>query len=32
MGPPFSMYYSSRRQLPFGVDVLIKLIRGLNGL
>ncbi len=32
IGPPFSMYYSSRRQLPFGVDVLIKLIRGLNGL
>ncbi|MGO7300859.1 LysR substrate-binding domain-containing protein [Rhizobium ruizarguesonis] len=32
MGPPFSMYYSSRRQLPFGVDALIKLVRGLNGL
>ncbi|MFL5019215.1 MAG: LysR family transcriptional regulator [Rhizobium sp.] len=31
MGPPFSMYYSSRRQLPFGVDALIKLVRGLNG-
>lgn len=32
MGPPFSMYYSSRRQLPFGVDALIKIVRGLNGL
>jgi DNA-binding transcriptional LysR family regulator len=31
MGPPFSMYYSSRRQLPFGVDALIKIVRGLNG-
>ncbi|MGO8469739.1 LysR family transcriptional regulator [Rhizobium leguminosarum] len=32
MGPPFSMYYSSRRQLPFGVDALIRIVRGLNGL
>lgn len=32
MGPPFSMYYSSRRQLPFGVEALIKIVRGLNGL
>jgi DNA-binding transcriptional LysR family regulator len=31
IGPPFSMYYSSRRQLPFGVDALIKIVRGLNG-
>jgi DNA-binding transcriptional LysR family regulator len=32
MGPPLSMYYSSRRQLPFGVEALIKVVRNLNGL
>jgi DNA-binding transcriptional LysR family regulator len=32
MGPPLSMYYSSRRQLPFGVEALIKIARNLNGL
>ncbi|WP_455269984.1 LysR family transcriptional regulator [Rhizobium herbae] len=32
MGPPLSMYYSSRRQLPFGVEALIKIVRNLNGL
>ncbi|MBY5919780.1 LysR family transcriptional regulator [Rhizobium leguminosarum bv. viciae] len=32
IGPPFSMYYSSRRQLPFGVEALIKIVRSLNGL
>ncbi len=31
-GPPFSMYYSSRRQLPFGVGALIQVIRELDPL
>lgn len=31
-GPPLSIYYSSRRQLPFGVDALIQVIRELSPL
>jgi DNA-binding transcriptional LysR family regulator len=31
-GPPLSMYYSSRRQLPFGVGALIQVIRELDPL
>jgi DNA-binding transcriptional LysR family regulator len=32
LGPPLSIYYSSRRQLPFGVDALIQVLRELNPL
>ena len=32
LGPPLSMYYSSRRQLPFGVGALIQVIRDLDPL
>lgn len=32
IGPPLSMYYSSRRQLPFGISALIQVIRDINPL
>jgi len=32
VGPPLSIYYSSRRQLPFGVGALIQVIRDLDPL
>ena len=32
LGPPLAMYYSSRRQLPFGISALIQVIRDLNPL
>lgn len=31
-GPPLSFYYSSRRQLPYGLQMLIKTIRELQPL
>ena len=31
-GPPFSIYYPSRRQLPGGLRELIDMIRQRNGL
>ena len=32
LGPPLAIYYSSRRQLPFGISALIQVIRDLNPL
>ena len=32
IGPPLAIYYSSRRQLPFGISALIQVIRDLNPL
>lgn len=29
LGPPLALYYSSRRQLPFGISALIDIIRSL---
>lgn len=32
MGPPLALYYSSRRQLPFGISALVDIIRNLPDL